>query len=65
MTKNNKLYTFFLEYKGGTYLSQISAASPQEALMKWSERLNVNEIKGLGEKTKEQLIKDAKLEVPV
>lgn len=49
MTKNNKLYTFFLEYKGGTYLSQISAASPQEALMKWSERLNVNEIKGLGE----------------
>ena len=63
MNKNN-VYTFLLEYKGGTYLSQIKAESPQNALTKWSESLSVTEIKGLGEKTKEQLIKDTKLEEP-
>jgi hypothetical protein len=64
MTENNKLYTFLLEYKGGTYISQIEADSNKSALMKWSESLNVSEIEGIGEKMKEQIKNAAKLETP-
>ena len=30
------LYSIFLEYRGGTYISQISSASPSEALEEWA-----------------------------
>jgi hypothetical protein len=44
----NKLYTFFLTYKGGLYISQILAESPKCAVLKWSESLSIEEIVGLG-----------------
>ena len=31
------LYTFFLEYEGGTYISQVSAESHEAAPRKWIE----------------------------
>jgi len=38
MTKN-RLYTIVLDYKGGTYISQVSALSPAAALPKWLSKL--------------------------
>lgn len=34
MTKT-KLYTVILDYKGGTYIAQLSAASPLAVLPRW------------------------------
>ena len=30
------LYSIFLEYRGGTYISQIKSTSPPEALKQWA-----------------------------
>lgn len=65
MSGKNDLYTFVLEYKGGTYISQIEASTPRNALIKWSANLRVDEVAGLGEKTKRELRTAAKSEVPV
>jgi hypothetical protein len=32
-----KLYTVFLEYRGGTYISQISSDTPSKALLRWAQ----------------------------
>jgi hypothetical protein len=34
-----KLYTVVLDYRGGTYLAQVSAASPVAALPKWLSKI--------------------------
>ena len=34
------LFTFLLEYEGGTYVSQVSAASPNLAPKAWAEGLD-------------------------
>jgi hypothetical protein len=64
MAKNNKLYTFVLDFNGGIYISQKVAESPKEALIAWSEELSIQEIEGLGTKRKEKIINDAKQEEP-
>jgi hypothetical protein len=64
MAKNTKTYTFLLEFKGGTYISQIEAGSPKTALTKWSESLNIVEIEGIEGKMKEQIKDDAKVQEP-
>jgi hypothetical protein len=46
------LYTFIMDYKGGTYISQIEEVSLKTACNKWAKQLNTNEIYGLGEKSK-------------
>lgn len=33
--KNNGLYTIFLDFDGGTYVSQVWAFSNREAMSKW------------------------------
>lgn len=33
---DKRLYSIFLEYRGGTYISQTSSASPSEALTEWA-----------------------------
>lgn len=38
MTKTT-LYSIFLEYRGGTYISQVSSSSPAEALEEWATSL--------------------------
>jgi hypothetical protein len=32
-------YTIFLEYRGGTYISQVSSSGPAEALEAWAASL--------------------------
>ncbi len=58
------LYTFFLDYRGGTYLSQIRASSPSKAIKVWMKRLDPASIQGMGDKSKERLIQELHNEVP-
>lgn len=57
---NMALYTFILEYKGGTYLSQISSGSPVSAFVKGAKGLQAVEVTGLGNKGKASLIEQMK-----
>jgi hypothetical protein len=52
------LYTFVLDYRGGTYISQVRAETAQEACNTWAKNLNTSEIKHLGIKSKNLLIDD-------
>lgn len=53
------LFTFIIDYKGGTYISQVEdEISLQNACNKWIEQLNPNDIYGFGEKSKSLLKKD-------
>jgi hypothetical protein len=59
------LYTFFLDYKGGTYISQIRAASPSKATEAWARKLKRMTIQGMGDKSKERLAQELSDEVPI
>ena len=52
------LYTFILDYAGGTYLRQVKAGSVPAAIKKWAIGLDISYIKGIGPKAKELLIRD-------
>jgi hypothetical protein len=54
------LYTFILDYKGGTYLSQISSGSPITAFVKGAKSLQAANVTGLGNKGKASLIEQMK-----
>jgi hypothetical protein len=41
------LYTFIMDYLGGTYVSQVRAHNENEAMILWAEKLETDEIKGL------------------
>jgi len=58
------LYTFIMEYAGGTYISQINSSSPKSACVKWAQGLDVSQVSGLGGKSKESLIEQMKDESP-
>jgi hypothetical protein len=45
------LYTFILDYIGGTYISQVKARNLTKAVSKWPDGLVIDEIKGLGPNT--------------
>ena len=42
--RSDRLYTFVLDYAGGTYISQLRAANQQDAFDEWLERLVPHEI---------------------
>jgi hypothetical protein len=54
-----------MEYAGGTYVSQVLAPSPKSACVKWAQGLDVSQISGLGQKSKESLIEEMKAESPI
>jgi hypothetical protein len=58
------LYTFILDFAGGTYISQINAPSTISACVKWAEELDISGLKGVGGKNKESLINQMKEEEP-
>lgn len=61
-----ELYTFIMEYAGGTYISQVRSNDRLGAMRKWVEELDVKSIKWFSEKRKRKLIDDDfKDEVPV
>jgi len=45
-----------MEFKGGTYLSQLRAPSPDAALEKWARDLEVKNIEGMTETIKRQFV---------
>lgn len=49
-------YSFVMEFRGGTYISQKTAKNRNKAIKTWANSLNINEIKYLSQKTKKQLI---------
>ncbi len=53
----NKLYTFIVDFRGGTYCTQVIANNIDESLLNWVEKLKIEkkEIKYLGNKIIEQL----------
>lgn len=59
-----QLYTFILDFAGGTYISQVNAPSPTSASVKWAKELDISGLKGIGIKNKESLIKQIKEEQP-
>ena len=46
-SKEKKLYTVQLNYKGGTYVSQVFAFNQIEAQIEWIKQLNFNVIAGV------------------
>ncbi len=57
-------YTFILDYKGGTYVSQVESSSNKTACFNWAKGLNISEIYGFGKSGKEKLIEQMKTETP-
>jgi hypothetical protein len=53
-----ELYTFIMEYKEGTYISQVRASDLNEAREKWAKEINISEIQNFGVKAKERLIEE-------
>jgi hypothetical protein len=58
------LYTFVLDFDGGTYISQVKAPSTTSACVKWAEELDIADLKGVGRKSKESLVNQMKVEEP-
>jgi hypothetical protein len=58
------LYTFVLDFAGGTYISQVNAPSTTSASVKWAKELDIFGLKGVGRKNKESLINQMKEEEP-
>ena len=58
------LYTFIMEYSGGTYVSQVKASSPRSACIKWARNLDVSQVGALSLKSKDSLIEQMKTELP-
>jgi hypothetical protein len=50
------MYTFIMEYRGGTYISQVEAPSIEIAVVCWAEELNPSEITHLSPALKRQVV---------
>ena len=59
------LYTFIMEYQGGTYTSQVEEAGPESACKSWAQNLDIVPIFNFGAKGKEKLIKEIENNPPV
>jgi|SRR5690242_14027680 len=44
MRAKHQLYTVFLEYRGGTYISQVRGSSPSAGLSEWSGQLSEKDL---------------------
>ena len=54
--KRTALFTFFLDFAGGTYISQVEADSPESAMVAWAKQLDASKIEGMGPATKDRII---------
>ena len=51
-------YTLIMDFGGGTYISQVDAGTPKDAMTTAVRNLEVSEIPGLGQATKGKLLKE-------
>jgi hypothetical protein len=58
-------FTFYLEYKGGTYISQVRARSYKSAPKAWAEKLDLTDISKPEKDFKVKLLKSIDEETPV
>lgn len=61
----SKLFTFVLDFRGGTYLSQVWATSLNQACRKWVQQLDTKDIYGLDPKSIPRLMEQMLEEFPV
>ena len=59
-----QLYTFFMEYKGGTYVAQITETF-KNAPVRWAEELEVSQVQGFETRDREELISTMQVEEPL
>lgn len=52
------LYTFIMDYKGGTYISQAEAVNEQEGMLSWIKNLDTTQIKGFSKSDKRRTIEN-------
>lgn len=55
----NKLYTLIIDYRKGTYITQVKASDVKEALMKGISNLQTKDIMFFGEKVKQKMLDEA------
>ena len=58
-------FTIILDFKGGTYISQVKARNPQQACLKWAAQIKPVEIADLGAIGKTQLQESLVEDTPV
>jgi len=51
------LFTVILEYRGGTYIAQVAAKGPRQALVRWAQQLSPKSVAGLGARAKAPLMR--------
>lgn len=59
------LYTFFLDYQGGTYLSQARAETFHDAAKVWAEEGDFEHIAKVGSRFQDELLTSIESEKPV
>jgi hypothetical protein len=57
-------YTFIMDYDGGSYTSQVRAPSTKAACVKWARELEIDQMAGIGARSKVKLVEDMKEETP-
>jgi hypothetical protein len=60
--KKNSLFTFILDWKGGTYISQVSSETLNKAITTWADGFSFDEI-GVKNIVKSKFIVDVNNEV--
>ena len=59
------LFTFFLDYRGGTYISQVRARNYLVAPRVWAKKLELRDIPDVSDGFRENLLKSMEFEKPV
>ena len=64
MSKSTHLFTYIVEFRGGTYCSQVNTKNIYESLNTWVELLRKGEIeiKHLGEQTIKEIVNESQNE---
>jgi hypothetical protein len=60
----SKLYTCILDFKGGTYITQVNVPAIDQALSAWVETVDTTKIEGLTTSMKKQLMSEIAVEKP-
>jgi len=51
------LFTVIFEYRGGTYIAQVKAKGPRQALTRWAKELSPKIVARLGARAKASLVR--------
>ncbi len=54
--RKRRLFTFIMNFQGGTYISQVRAVDHSHAVLNWGGSLEVDAIEGIDEVQKEKII---------